>query len=116
MRRGDLWLVSYNEIAEAGEPAKQRPAVVVSADRFNMTKAWSVIVVGPRGGGDHTLQAAVSLAAPAPCIGRAFAAATLGTPDRARRATHASVVDDQRFGWPAAVLTQPGGQNDARFP
>lgn len=45
MRRGEVWLVEYDRPAPAGEPAKRRPAVVVSADRFNASRALTVVAV-----------------------------------------------------------------------
>jgi mRNA interferase MazF len=43
--RGEIWLVEFDAPVAAGEPAKTRPALVVSADRFNRTRAPNVIVV-----------------------------------------------------------------------
>lgn len=45
MRRGDIWLVAYDDPAAAGEPATVRPAVIVSSDRFNVARAWTILAV-----------------------------------------------------------------------
>lgn len=45
-RRGEVWLVSFGA-ARRGEPGKNRPAVVVSADRLNAGEATDLIVVVP---------------------------------------------------------------------
>lgn len=45
MLRGEIWLVEYDHPTEPGEPSKARPAVIVSADRFNQTKAWTAVAV-----------------------------------------------------------------------
>ncbi len=45
MRRGEIWLVEFDTPAQAGEPARTRPALVVSADRFNRTRAPTIVVV-----------------------------------------------------------------------
>jgi mRNA interferase MazF len=52
-----VWSVEFDHPAEAGEPSKRRPAVIVSSDRFNATKAWTVVAVPlttmPRGNPLH---------------------------------------------------------------
>jgi mRNA interferase MazF len=45
-RRGEVWLVSLGA-ARRGEPGKNRPAVVVSADRLNAGEAGDLVVVVP---------------------------------------------------------------------
>jgi len=45
-RRGDIWLVSFGA-ARAGEPGKNRPAVVVSVDDLNSDVPEDLIVVVP---------------------------------------------------------------------
>lgn len=45
VRRSEIWLVEFDVPAQAGEPAKTRPALIVSADRFNRTRAPTVVVV-----------------------------------------------------------------------
>lgn len=45
MHRGDVWLVAFDLPAERGEPESTRPAVIVSAERFNQTKARTLVVV-----------------------------------------------------------------------
>lgn len=45
-RRGEVWLVSLGA-ARAGEPGKNRPAVVVSADRLAAGSSHDLIVVVP---------------------------------------------------------------------
>ena len=45
MRRADVWLVEYDDPAPSGEPAKLRPALVVSADRLNASRSGSVVAV-----------------------------------------------------------------------
>lgn len=45
VRRGEIWLVEFATPAETGEPAKTRPALIVSADRFNRTRSPTVVVV-----------------------------------------------------------------------
>jgi mRNA interferase MazF len=45
-RRGELWLASLGA-ARAGEPGKNRPAIVVSADRLIAGSAGEPIVVVP---------------------------------------------------------------------
>jgi mRNA interferase MazF len=45
-RRGEVWLVSFGA-ARSGEPGKNRPAIVVSADRLSMGSAADLIVVVP---------------------------------------------------------------------
>lgn len=37
--------MACDDPAEAGEPAKVRPAVIVSSDRFNEARAWTVLAV-----------------------------------------------------------------------
>ena len=53
MRRGDIWIVEYDDPARPGEPAKTRPGVIVSNDRLNASRALSVVTVplttNPRG-------------------------------------------------------------------
>lgn len=38
-------MVAYDDPAAAGEPAKVRPAVIVSSDRFNEARAWTILAV-----------------------------------------------------------------------
>lgn len=45
MRRGEVWLVEFATPAETGEPANTRPALIVSADRFNRTRSPTVVLV-----------------------------------------------------------------------
>ena len=45
-RRGEVWLVSLGA-GRAGEPGKNRPAVVVSVDELNTGAAEDLIVVVP---------------------------------------------------------------------
>ena len=45
MRRGEIWLVAYDDPARRGEPAKTRPGVIVSNDRLNASRALSVVTV-----------------------------------------------------------------------
>lgn len=45
MLRGEIWLVAFDWPVESGEPARTRPALIVSADRFNRTRAPTVVVV-----------------------------------------------------------------------
>lgn len=45
VRRGDIWLVEFAVPVAPGEPARSRPALVVSADQFNRTRAATVVVV-----------------------------------------------------------------------
>ena len=50
--RGEIWLVEFATPAEAGELATTRPALIVSADRFNGTRSPTV-VGGQVGVGDE---------------------------------------------------------------
>lgn len=43
-RRGEVWLVSLGA-GRAGEPAKNRPAVVISADELNVDASSSDLIV-----------------------------------------------------------------------
>ena len=45
-RRGEVWLVSLGA-AKRGEPGKNRPAVVVSANHLNAGEATDLVVVVP---------------------------------------------------------------------
>ena len=45
-RRGDIWLVSFGA-ARAGEPGKNRPAVVISIDQLNDQHDDDLIMVVP---------------------------------------------------------------------
>jgi mRNA interferase MazF len=45
LTRGEIWLVAYNDPPPAGEPAKPRPALIVSSNRLNATPTGSVITV-----------------------------------------------------------------------
>jgi mRNA interferase MazF len=45
-RRGEVWLVSFGA-ARAGEPGKNRPAIVVSVDRLNTGAADELVIVVP---------------------------------------------------------------------
>jgi mRNA interferase MazF len=45
-RRGEVWLVAFGA-ARAGEPGKNRPAVVVSVDELRTGEATELIVVVP---------------------------------------------------------------------
>ena len=46
LRRGDIWLVSFGA-AKRGEPGKNRPAIVVSADELLTGDEDELIVVVP---------------------------------------------------------------------
>jgi mRNA interferase MazF len=45
-RRGEVWLVAFGA-ARAGEPGKNRPAIVMSADELSAGEARELIVVVP---------------------------------------------------------------------
>jgi mRNA interferase MazF len=45
VRRGEIWLIEYDDPAPPGEPSKVRPGVVVSVDGFNASGANNVVVV-----------------------------------------------------------------------
>jgi mRNA interferase MazF len=45
VRKGEIWLVEYDDPARSGEPSKVRPAVIVSADGFNTSGAGNVVTV-----------------------------------------------------------------------
>jgi mRNA interferase MazF len=45
-RRGEVWLVAFSA-ARPGEPGKNRPAVVISADELNTGELSELIVVVP---------------------------------------------------------------------
>lgn len=45
IRRGDLHWVDFGPVVDSA-PAKRRPAVVVSHDRFNRSRIRTVLVVG----------------------------------------------------------------------
>lgn len=45
MKRGEIWLVEHNPNAPEGEPARRRPALVVSSERMNRTRSPAVIVI-----------------------------------------------------------------------
>ena len=104
MRRGEIWLVEFQTPAEPGEPAKTRPALVVSADRFNRTRSPTVVVVplttAARG---HPLHVEVDTAELAAI---SFAQIELvGVVSRRRLVRHLADVDEVVLAEISALLT-----------
>ncbi len=103
MRRGELWLVEFDVPAQAGEPARTRPAVVVSADRFNRTRAPTVVVVPcTTASRDHPLHVEIDV----PELGALSYAQTelIGVVSRRRLIHHLADLDEVIMGEFSALL------------
>lgn len=104
MRRGEVWLVDFDVPTQAGEPAKSRPALIVSADRFNRTRAPTIVVVPltttPR---EHPLHVEID----APGLASVSYAQTelVGVVSRRRLIHHMAEVDQLDMAEVSALLT-----------
>lgn len=103
MAAGELWLVEFDLPVQSGEPAKTRPALLVSADRFNRTRAPAVVVVPlttvARG---HPLHVEIDV----PELGAPSYAQTelLGVVSRRRLVHHLADIDEVVMGEVSALL------------